>query len=109
MRRIMIKQKKKTGETNLVRCPIVMLQLGNGETIKRGCGVFGMEMVDIGWRCIYCGNYIYCSDVQLQELWSHFKTGREYWRPLFVDGRDFINGIPISGFAEDLPVRLLRA
>ena len=109
MRRIMIKQSRASQEreTTLAQCPVVMLRLDNGETIKRGCGLYGLETVDIGWRCVYCGNFIYGSDLRIQELWLHFKTGREYWRPLHVNGRDFVNGIPVSGYIDDLPGRLL--
>lgn len=87
------------------RCRIVNLRLETGETLKRGCGLSGLEEVETGWRCFYCGNHIYRSGLRLEALWSHFKIGREYWRPVHVEGRDFVNGIPVTG--EDLPRRLL--
>lgn len=93
------------GRSGFGRCRIVNLRLETGEMLKRGCGLCGLEAVETGWHCFYCGNHIYRSGLPLDALWSHFKTGREYWRAIHVGGRDFINGVPMTG--EDLPRRLL--
>ena len=68
------------GRSRFSQCRIVNLRLETGENLKRGCGLCGLEEVETGWRCFYCGNHIYRSGLRLEALWSHFKTGREYWR-----------------------------
>lgn len=112
MRRIRIARSAKRalaggGEDGLDLCRIVTANLETGETVKRGCGRKGMEAFGAGWRCLYCGNYVYRSGAGLAELWSHFKTGREYWRATVVGGQEFVNGVPAPGGAEGLPSRLL--
>ena len=93
------------GRSRFGRCRIVNLRLETGENLKRGCGLSGLDEVETGWRCFYCGNHIYRSGLPLDALWSHFKTGREYWRLAHVGGRDFVNGVPVTG--DDLPPWLL--
>ncbi|MBI4384139.1 MAG: hypothetical protein HY579_08920 [Nitrospinae bacterium] len=94
------------GGEGLRRCPVAMTTLSTGEIVKRGCGEKGLERVAAGWRCFYCGNYIYLQRPDLRELWSHFKTGREYWRTLRVAGQEFVNGILVYGDAQGLPAGL---
>ena len=61
-----------------------------------------------GWRCFYCGNYLYKAGLPLQSLWFHFRMGREYWRIKNAQGLDFINGIPVTGEGDSLPHVLLK-
>ncbi len=89
------------------QCPIRSISLESGETVKRGCGQMGLLSTDIGWRCFYCGNYIYRTHSSLNALWFHFKIAREYWRAMSREGNNFINGVPVSGFSDFLPRRLL--
>lgn len=88
-------------------CRIQYITLETGEKIKRGCGQNGLLQTDVGWRCFYCGNYVYRSESSLEALWFHFKTAREYWRVTSRGGREFVNGIPVSGSPDPLPHRLL--
>ena len=87
-------------------CKVRIIPLENGETVKRGCGRTGMMPSEVGWSCFYCGNYVYRPAPTLSALWFHFKVGREYWRAMSQGGRNFINGVPVSGFADSLPRRL---
>ena len=82
---------------------MVVLTLVNGETIKRGCGREGMAEYDAFLRCLYCGNYLYRKTSSLESLWFHFRWAREFWRIHNTRGRDFVNGIPVTGKAESLP------
>ncbi len=84
-------------------CEVRVISLENGETIKRGCGRAGLMPDDVGWRCFYCGNYIFRRSPTLSSLWFHFKVGREYWRAMSQGGHNFINGVPVSGFPDSLP------
>lgn len=88
-------------------CKIVVMTLETGETIKRGCGNRGLVGFEAGRKCFYCGNYVYHPNLKLETLWFHFKLAREYWRAVDIDGRDFVNGIPVPGRAEPLPHYLL--
>ncbi len=88
-------------------CQVRHIALDNGETLKRGCGRVGLMPSDVGWRCFYCGNYVYRNDPPLDALWFHFKTGREYWRPMSREGKHFINGVPVAGTPDSLPAYLL--
>lgn len=109
MKRIRIRQGKNEAGSDarerLAQCPVIKQRLETGEIIKRGCGLRGLEPREAGWRCFYCGNYVYRGGLELDALWLHFKTGREYWRLIYMDGMDYINGMPFLG--RDLPVRLL--
>jgi hypothetical protein len=88
-------------------CPIRIVSLESGETVKRGCGDKGMIPTDTGWHCFYCGNYIYQTHAPLTALWFHFKIAREYWRAMSRGDTFFINGVPVSGGPDYLPGRLL--
>lgn len=88
-------------------CEIEFTVLESGETVKRGCGSRGLVRFEAGWRCFYCGNYIYHPRLQLAVLWRHFKTAREFWRATHINGQNYINGIPVSGNVESLPAYLL--
>jgi hypothetical protein len=77
--------------------------LDSGERLKRGCGNVGLVETVSGRRCLYCGNFIYGTESTPEDLWFHFKTGREYRRAATLAGVDFINGVPVIGTAEDLP------
>lgn len=109
MKRIRIRQGKNGAGSDdrerLAQCPVINQRLETGEMIKRGCGLRGLEARETGWRCFYCGNFIFHGGLDLSELWLHFKVGREYWRMIYIDGMDYINGIPFVG--RDLPGRLL--
>ena len=87
-------------------CEVRIIPLENGETVKRGCGRTGMIPSEVGWSCFYCGNYVYRPDPPISALWFHFKVGREYWRAMSQGGRNFINGVPVSGTPDSLPRRL---
>ncbi len=88
-------------------CKVRSISLDNGETLKRGCGRAGLMPSDVGWRCFYCGNYVYRNDPPLDALWFHFKMGREYWRGMSREGKHFINGVPVAGSPDCLPSYLL--
>ncbi len=91
----------------LRRCPILFHPMESGEKIKRGCGHMGMRSGHGAWRCFYCGHYIYRNEQDLSSLWFHFKLGREFWRGITLGGRDYVNGVPVVGQAEELPAVLL--
>ncbi|MDH5764078.1 MAG: hypothetical protein OEZ51_13985 [Nitrospinota bacterium] len=90
-------------DQRLFRCPVVVIPLAGREVIKRGCGRLGMTEFDAGRRCLYCGNYIYRKTASVESMWFHFRWAREYWRTHNTQGRDFVNGVPVSGRAESLP------
>ncbi len=106
MRKLKVVRRAESGGEGLRRCPVAATALSTGEIVKRGCGGKGMERVAAGWRCFYCGNYIYHPRPDLRELWSHFKSGREYWRVLHVAGWEFVNGVSVHGNAQGLPGEL---
>lgn len=112
MKKLAIRRTRENGSKgnysqDLHWCKIVFKTLETGETIKRGCGNRGLVRFEAGRKCFYCGNYVYYPNLKLETLWFHFKLGREYWRAINIDGRDFVNGIPVSGRAEPLPRYLL--
>jgi len=87
----------------LRRCRTTCVTLESGETLKRGCGGRGLVAFEAGWKCLYCGNYIYHPRLSVETLWFHYKLTREYWRVTHREGRDYINGMPVDGRAETLP------
>lgn len=87
-------------------CLPVSYELETGEILRRGCGRRGLRETDVGWHCLYCGNYLYRPDPSLKALWFHFKLGREYWRAMFSRDKIFINGVPVTGLPDSLPRRL---
>lgn len=93
---------KKTAQ-RLFRCPVVVVTLANGEVVKRGCGRSGMSEFGACLRCLYCGNYLYQKFPSLESMWFHFRWAREFWRIHNTHGRDFVNGVPVTGKAETLP------
>ena len=93
---------KKTG-SRLMRCPVTLLTLASGEVVKRGCGRPGMAEFGACLRCLYCGNYLYKKTPSLESMWFHFRWAREFWRVHSSYGREFVNGIPVTGKAESLP------
>ncbi len=99
----LVKTIGKKAAQRLFRCPVVVITLANGEVIKRGCGRSGMSEVDACLRCLYCGNYLYKKAPSLESMWFHFRWAREFWKIHNNYGRDFVNGVPVSGKAETLP------
>ena len=93
-------------EKNLKECLKEKVVLESGEEIKRGCGFTGLYQTEVGWRCLYCGNYLYKGKTNLEAWWFHFRVGREYWRVSVSQDKIFINGIPISGLPDSLPEKL---
>lgn len=109
--RIRVRNVKYAGKNKIssaMRCVVVTRTLEAGDTVKRGCGNRGMVFCDVGWRCLYCGNLVYCPDTSLNSLWFHFKVGREYWRIMNRESVNYLNGIPVHGEIDPLP-RFLRA
>ncbi|QPJ61475.1 MAG: hypothetical protein G3M70_06065 [Candidatus Nitronauta litoralis] len=102
-----VKRCLKTGARWRV-CQPEQVKLQTGECLKRGCGKRGLYPFDGGWRCFYCGRYLYETGSPLRALWFHFRLAREYWRIQCANGRDFINGIPVPGVPDPLPHRLQR-
>jgi len=98
---VRISEKKAT--PCLIRCPVVVITLASGEVLKRGCGRSGMSEFGACLRCLYCGNYLYKKTPSLESMWFHFRWAREFWRPHITQGRDFVNGVPVTGKAETLP------
>ncbi len=94
-------------KNSLIECRRVKHILESGEEIYRGCGMPGLYRTDVGWRCFYCGNYLYEKRPSLEALWFHFWVGRDYWRILVSQEKVYINGVPISGHPDALPRRLL--
>lgn len=90
----------------LKRCRAIITTLETGENLRRGCGHRGLMEFGPGWKCFYCGNIIYKNGADLEELWFHFRMGREYWRIKTLLGRDFINGIPVTGRGDSIPAQL---
>ena len=97
-----------TPQTEMLRCRVHIITLASGETLKRGCGRRGLIEFGAGWRCFYCGNYLYKTGLHLQSLWFHFRLAREYWRIKNSQGHDFVNGIPVTGEGDPLPHVLLQ-
>lgn len=100
------RKKRKSGVRFLKRCRPIVTTLETGENLRRGCGHRGLMEFGSGWKCFYCGNIIYKNGADLDELWFHFRLGREYWRIKTLLGRDFINGIPVSGQSDSVPAQL---
>jgi hypothetical protein len=63
---------------------------------------------EAGWKCFYCGNYQYAATPSLDELWFHFRMGREYWRVHSSAGREYVNGVPVPGRGDALPAGWVR-
>ncbi len=103
----LVKSKLKKNTPRLFRCPVVIITLANGEVMKRGCGRRGMAAFDAGLRCLYCGNYIYKKAPSLESMWFHFRWAREFWKIHNDQGREYVNGIPVTGQAESLPASCL--
>jgi hypothetical protein len=99
----LVRISEKKAAPRLMRCPVVVLTLANGEVIKRGCGRSGMSEFEACLRCLYCGNYLYKKTPSLESMWFHFRWAKEFWRIHNTHGRDFVNGIPVMGKAETLP------
>ncbi|MFQ5674206.1 MAG: hypothetical protein ACE5G9_14085 [Nitrospinales bacterium] len=102
------KSSRTAGWAGLRQCKTTFVTLDSGETLKRGCGGRGLVAFEAGWRCLYCGNYIYHARLSVDTLWFHYKLTREYWRATHRGGQEYINGIPVDGCAETLP-RFLAA
>jgi len=92
----------------LMCCPRIVFHLDSGEVVKRGCGMRGLFPMEGGWRCFYCGHYLYDPTPQPESMWFHFRWAREFWRVQNDRGRDFVNGMPVAGRGDTLPVRLVR-
>jgi hypothetical protein len=99
----LVRISEKRATLRLIRCPVVVITLASGEVLKRGCGRSGMSEFDACLRCLYCGNYLYKKSSSLESMWFHFRWAREFWRTHNTQGRDFVNGIPVTGKAETLP------
>lgn len=84
-------------------CMVEQVVLESGERLKRGCGRPGLYRFDGGWRCFYCGRYLYERGPTLNALWFHFRLARDYWRIQCANGRDYINGVPVPGVPDPLP------
>lgn len=97
---------QKSEQKRLKFCFPVSYVLETGETLQRGCGRNGLHETDVGWHCLYCGNYLYRPEPSLEALWFHFRVGREYWRAMFSRDKIFINGIPVTGLPDGLPKNL---
>ena len=80
IKNILFKRNNNKQNYNLKECRQEYYYLENGEEIQRGCGLLGLYRTDIGWRCLYCGNYLYKNKLPLDALWFHFRMGREYWK-----------------------------
>lgn len=91
----------------LRECRKEKIFLESGEEIQRGCGFFGLYQTDVGWRCLYCGNYLYQEKPDIKDLWFHFRVGREYWRISASQNKFFINGVPVSGLPDCLPQKFI--
>ncbi len=94
------------GRAGWKSCRVEEMVLQTGERIKRGCGRQGLFPFDGGWRCFYCGRYLYETGSTLTELWFHFRLAREYWKIQCANGRDYINGVPVPGMPDPLPQSL---
>jgi hypothetical protein len=97
---------QKSEKKRLKFCFPVSYALETGEILQRGCGRNGLHETDVGWHCLYCGNYLYRPEPSLEALWFHFRVGREYWRAMFSQDKIFINGIPVTGLPGGLPKNL---
>ncbi len=87
-------------------CRVEQVILQSGERLKRGCGKAGLFRFDGGWRCFYCGRYLYETRATLAAMWFHFRLARDYWRIQCANGRDYINGVPVPGMPDPLPQSL---
>lgn len=96
------------GAERLERCRITLVTLDSGEILKKGCGRRGLVSFEGGWKCFYCGRYQYTEGPSLEELWFHFRLGREYWRVQSSAGREYVNGVPVSGPGDVLPAGWVR-
>lgn len=92
----------------LLRCPVTVITLESGETVKKGCGRRGLAPFEAGYKCFYCGNVQYAATPSLDELWFHFRLGREYWRVQSAGGREYVNGVPVRGVGDALPAECVR-
>jgi len=99
----LVKERGRPVKRRLYRCPVVVLTLADGQTVKRGCGCVGMAEIDGGLRCLVCGNYRYQSRPSVESMWFHFRWAREYWRTHHLGGHDFVNGMPVAGRGDPLP------
>ena len=97
-----VKTSEKRIAQRLFQCPVVVVTLSNGEVLKRGCGRSGMSEFGACLRCLYCGNYLYKKSPSLESMWFHFRWARDFWRIHNTHGRDFVNGVPVTGKAESL-------
>jgi len=97
-----------SAEGRLKRCPVTLVTLDSGEILKKGCGRRGLTPFEAGWKCFYCGNYQYAPASGLDDLWFHFRTGREYWRVQSSAGREYVNGVPVAGAGDALPAGWMR-
>lgn len=104
----LVKTAGRKAAQRLVQCPVVVLTLATGEVVKRGCGRSGMAEFGACLRCLYCGNYLYKKATSLESLWFHFRWAREFWRTHHKSGRDFVNGVPVTGKGESLPAACLN-
>ena len=107
IKNILFKRNNNKQNYNLKECRQEYYYLENGEEIQRGCGLLGLYRTDIGWRCLYCGNYLYKNKLPLDALWFHFRIGREYWRISVSQDKVFINGVPVSGLPDSLPRKFI--
>ena len=98
---------KSSEKKRLKVCLPVSFELETGEILQRGCGKKKLYETDVGWHCLYCGNYLYRREPSLKAMWFHFRVGREYWRAMFSLDNVFINGVPVSGLPDCLPRRLI--
>jgi hypothetical protein len=98
---------KSSEKKRLKVCLPVSFELETGKILQRGCGKKKLYETDVGWHCLYCGNYLYRREPSLKAMWFHFRVGREYWRAMFSLDNVFINGVPVSGLPDCLPRRLI--
>ncbi len=107
IKNILLKRHNAKPKYFLKECRQEKFLLENGEEIQRGCGLLGLYQTDVGWRCLYCGNYLYQEKSPLDVLWFHFRMGREYWKISVSQDKIFINGVPITGLPDSLPRNLI--
>ncbi len=98
----------RTPGRRLLRCAVTVITLETGETVKKGCGRRGLAPFEAGLKCFYCGNVQYKAGSSLDELWFHFRLGREYWRVQSSGGREYVNGVPVRGAGDGLPPECMR-
>ncbi len=107
IKNIVLKKYKFKRGSSLKECQKETILLESGEEIQKGCGFFGLYRTDVGWRCLYCGNYLYQEKSHLEALWFHFRVGREYWKIYVSQDKIFINGVPVSGLPDPLPRKFI--